>query len=352
MIDADVLPYVQERVPGFSPVGIPERLPEGNLNVVWRVEGEERSVIVKHAPPHIASNPDIPLDRFRLVIEARCLQAFGSEGGLRSLSDDSVRPPRLIDVNRQKAVLIMEDVGRRPTLDRWLSGDKGPIEVSETSRWGHHLGRFIGRLHAVTADDSSYAERFDNRPMQETRHAVQYQGVSDMLNRADVPNAAALGRRAESLGKQLLEPGICLTMGDLWPRSVMVGAEDLRIIDWELAHFGRPLQDVAHWLAHLWMLEHVASSSWETEAVGEQRRAFLDAYFEAIGPARDDLWTSREEELAAVHLGAEILVRAVGPFQEGYVYAGLAPDHPTISEAVEEAVGHLQNSEAIDVLST
>lgn len=352
MTGEDILPYVEERCPSFDPSGVPDRLPGGNLNRVWRVPGAEQSVIVKHAPPHVASNPEIPLDPFRLVIEARCLQAFGLEGELRSLPTDAVRPPRLIDMNRQKAVLIMEDVGKGPTLDRWFSGVEDPSGVSAASSWGHHLGRFIGRLHSVTANESSYAERFDNRPMQETRQDVQYEGVSDMLDRAGVSDGDALAAKAEALGERLLEPGVCLTMGDLWPPSVMVEPQGLRVIDWELAHYGRPLQDVAHWLAHLWMQEHVADTSASVTAIAEHRRSFVTAYQASVTPVQDELWSAREKRGAAIHFGAEILMRAVGPFQDGYVYSGLDLDHPRVREAVETAVHHLRTPDEGSVLES
>ena len=46
---------------------------------------------------------------------------------------------------------------------------------------------------------------------------------------------------------------------------------------------------------------------------------------------------------AAIHFGAEILVRAVGPFQDNYLYAGLDPDHAAVQVAVETAAQHLRS---------
>jgi 5-methylthioribose kinase len=339
VVDDDVLPYVQERRPDFTPTGAPVRLPGGNLNVVWRVPGAERSLIVKYAPPYIAADPDTPLDPSRLVIEARCLKTLASEEALSEISCSAVRAPRLLDVNEEMPVLLMEDVGDVPSLDQWLQ----TADAGAASEQGRGLGRFIGRLHASTYDELAYAEAFDNRPMQETRLAVQYRGVADMLRAAGVHDAEALGARAESLGKALLEPGCCLTMGDLWPPSVLVTGDGLRLIDWELAHYGRPLQDVAHWRAHLWMQRHRAPTAAIAHAVESLWAAFLTAYRDALGDAKAALWTSRETREAAVHVGAEILVRAVGPFQNGYVYAGLDPNHPAVQEAVSEATRMLRS---------
>ena len=180
-------------------------MPEGNLNVVWRVPGEERSVIVKYAPPYIAADPDTSLDPSRLTIEARCLEALGPNGMLADLRRASVRAPRPIDVNEADHVLVMEDLGDLPTLGRWLQ-NTDPDTVQEWApTLGTELGAFIGDLHAATYDDEACAETFDNRPMQETRHAVQYQGVADMLAAGGVSDAKELGARTEALGEALLD---------------------------------------------------------------------------------------------------------------------------------------------------
>lgn len=350
MTDEDVLPYVQERLPDVEPAGAPVRLPGGNLNVVWRVPGAERSLVVKYAPPYIAADPDTPLDPSRLMIEARCLEALASDDSLAGVPRSSVRSPRLLDVNEAIPVLLMEDVGDVPALDDWLRAQAPRVVQEAAPALGRRLGAFIGRLHARTHRRAELAEAFDNRPMQETRHAVQYQGVADMLERGGVSDADALGARAESLGEDLLAPNCCLTMGDLWPRSVLVADEGLRLIDWELAHYGRPLQDVAHWCAHLWMQRHRAPSPAIAEAVDTLRTAFLDAYWTALGDTAGALWTEKERRGAAVHAGAEILVRAVGPFQAGYVYAGLDPDHPAVQEAVTTAADAIRDPEGAHLL--
>lgn len=349
--DEDVVPYLQERVPEFNPAGAPTRLPQGNLNVVWRVPGDERSVVVKYAPPYIAADPDTPLDPSRLLAEARCLKALGPGGALDDVRRASVRTPRPIDVNADAHVLVMEDLGDLPTLNRWLR-DRDPATVRNTApTLGRRLGTFLGELHAATCDEETYAAAFVNRPMQETRQAVQYHGVTGMLEKGGVEDAEDLGARAEALGATLLEPGRCLTMGDLWPPSVLVDGTHLRLIDWELAHYGRPLQDVAHVLAHLWMQRHRAASPKIAEAVEALRSAFVGAYGAGLGDAADVLWTEQEHRDAAVHFGAEILVRAVGPFQAGYVYDSLEPDHPVVQEAVTTAACHLRRPESVDVFA-
>ena len=334
MTDAEVLSYLHERLPDVRPAGAPQRLPEGNLNVVWRVPGDP-SVIVKYAPPYVAANPDVALDPSRLAIEAECLRALDAGGDLHDLTTSALRPPRLLDANRAQHVLVMEDVGNVPTLGRWLRGTPAPTQRRAESI-GAHLGRFIGRLHRRTHHAADRAARFDNRAMQQTRHAVQYEAVGDLL-REHVSDAEALGQRAEAVGRQFLTPGRCLTMGDLWPPSVLVLPDALRLIDWELAHFGQPEQDVAHVDAHLWMQAHRAPHDAAKRAAQALRSSFHAAYPSALGKVSSDLLTDAMQRRSAVHVGAELLVRTVGRFQNGYVYDGLSPDHPDVQEAVQVA---------------
>jgi aminoglycoside phosphotransferase (APT) family kinase protein len=240
----------------------------------------------------------------------------------------------------------MEDVGSHPTLGRWLRSDDATSEAA--ARVGRQIGQFIGRLHAATVDRADLAERFDNRAMQETRLAVQYEAIGDLLQKAGVEDAKALGERAEALGRRLLEPGVCLTMGDLWPPSVLVAGRTLRIIDWELAHYGHPMQDIAHFAAHSWMQAHRAPDEPTARAVRRLHQTMLEAYRNALGT---QLLTPQVLADGAIHFGAEILVRTVGGFQAGYLYEGLAFDAPAVQDAVSVAARHLRHPGAVDTFA-
>ena len=347
MTGNDVLQHIRTRLPDFTPTGDPQRLPEGNLNVVWRVPGVPRSIIAKWAPPYIAANPEVPLDPSRLAIEARSLRALDADGALAEVCTESVRLPRLLDAHADPHLVLMEDIGPHPTLGPWLRSDAATPTAA--ARVGAQMGRFIGRLHAATAGRADLAARFDNRAMQETRHAVQYEAIGDLLSAAGVADAAALGARAAALGRRLLEPGACLTMGDLWPPSVLVTPGGLRLIDWELAHYGQPLQDLAHFAAHGWMQAHRAPDASACRAAQDLLESFLAAYRAALGADRAAaLLTPQQLTEAAIHVGAEILVRTVGGFQAGYLYEGLPPEAPAVQEAVDVAAQHLRIPAAVD----
>lgn len=333
------------RLPGFRTMKHPEQLSGGLLNYVWRLQGSPEStpgsIIVKWAPPYIATSPGVALDPRRLAIEAKAMSAFEADGPLAAVELPEVRAPRLFMVDDQQHVLAMEDVGRWPDLGTWLhlpSSDPTQAESIAAS-----LGRFVGLLHRVSFEQPGLAQEFDNSNIQRTRLEFQYGSVGDYARRAQLPDADALGGQAVEFGKLLQEPGVCTIMGDLWPPSVIVTDSGLRIIDWELAHYGRPSQDVGHLAAHLWMHGHRAASADASARAGEMLRGFLQAYRAATHLVFDRLFGAQGVFESSIHFGSEVLTRTVGVFQDGYLYNGLAVDDPIIEEAAEVAATHIRH---------
>jgi len=348
---------VEAACPAFTSTGAPVRMQGGNLNKVWRVPGTPASVIAKYAPPHIASAPDVPLDPERLHVSARCLALFAPGASLAELATPACRPPKWLGWDAEAPLLVMEDLGNLPDLTAWLRSIPHPLEAAEV---GSRLGRFIGQLHARTYGDDALAETVANPAMQETRHAVQYSQVGAFLESADIDDAEALGRRATALGERFQEPGRCMIMGDLWPRSVLVDtasddAMEVRLIDWELAHYGHPAQDLGHMAAHCWMLAHRAPSHIAEHVAHACFRQFLARYRETVRAERPEAVEAfcgpKVRRTAALHMGCEILARTTGAFQDGYLYDGLAPTHPVMQRAVAEAARHLRTPEEVDTFA-
>lgn len=300
--------HVALRLTGYRPTGPPSPLPGGLLNLVWRLPCTPASVVIKLAPPFVAALPDIPLDPSRLRFEAAALRLLGGNGALRDVPDAEVRPPRLLDYDASSSILLLEDLGTLPPLDQSLSREgQGILQ-------GRRLGRFVGRVHAATLDDCGVASALSNVAIQEARHRIQYCRVGDFLREAGVADADAVSRAAVGLGLRLMQPGRCMIMGDLWPPSVLVADDGLRVIDWELAHYGNPAQDLGHLAAHLWMLGHGPRPVAEALAM---LGAFLAEYRETIGDRAGGLLTAEVRRDCALHFGAEVVMRAVGTFRSG-----------------------------------
>lgn len=347
MTSQQVLGHLQQRLPLFEAKAEPQPCTGGYLNEVWRVIGKPAPVIVKIAPPFIATAPDIPLDPGRILYEARSLNRLGPDGEVANVATDFIRPPHLIDFDEANHVLVMEDVGEQPDLAVWLNqGERSLIRGM-----GQELGGFIGRLHRASMGNAKLAQQFNNLPIQQTRHAVQYQAIEALCHRAGFEDANVLGTKAVALGERFQQLGRCLIQGDLWPRSILVAEAGLRVIDWEFAHYGHPAQDLGHFAAHLWMLKHQAPSHAIAVRVETLLNDFLEAYANALGDARKTLLDEEGLQDCAVHFGAEILMRTVGVFQDGYLYEGLSPDSPIIQEAVDVAAIHLRSPDGVSTFA-
>ncbi|MEC7948618.1 MAG: aminoglycoside phosphotransferase family protein [Myxococcota bacterium] len=295
------------------PVAGAKRLAGGLLNHVhrvWFADGPG-SVVVKHAPPHVATAPSIPLDPSRAAFEAAGLQWAGAR------RDARVVVPQVLDA--VPGTLVLEDLGELPDLGSWLAagGDAGALD---------RLGGWLRALHA----DPDPPELW-NAPVQRTRLAVQYAPVAARLDALGVPDATALGAKARRLGERLLERGETFVMGDLWPPSVRMGGDGRpRVIDWELCTRGHPCQDLGHLAAHLW--RGGARGRWQP---GLARR-FLGASAAAASSGTAEI---------AVHFACEVLVRTAGPFRAGGPYAGLPDGHPHVRAAIGVACAVLRSEQ-------
>lgn len=341
-----ILKHLEQRVPDFEASRAPELLEGGLVNYVWRVDGYPKPLIVKSALPYVATVPDIALDTWRMIIEGRSLEAFESGGLLAGIGSSFIRPPRPFDLDQENHILVMEDAGDSPDFGAWLL--HGCRQEASSGDIGRMIGAFIGTLHVRSHKDHRLANIFDNTPIQRARLEIHYRGIKDLCVRAGLPDAGALGTEAESFGVLLQQPGLCVVMGDLWPRSILITEDGVRIIDWEFAHFGRPAQDVAHLVAHLWMHSHCAPTDFVAAQAQSALQGFLEEYRSTLGSIFEILFGADGLRENAIHFGAEVLARSLGAFQSGYLYDGLSPDDAKVQEAVEVAAAHLRASEDVD----
>ena len=329
----DLVEFAQKYVAGITDSSTLEELQGGSLNFVWRIRSATGiSVIIKHAPPFVASLPTIAFDNSRIIFEANILKAFQFRSELNQLIGCGVRPPRFLAKDNRRHLLLMEDVGSWPHLLQAVR-----FSNYNFAYYGGNLGTYIAQLHAQTYQSKWFGENFANLPVQQTRLQVQYHGCLEFCRRAGMPDAEKIGKWCRQLGEKLNTVGKCLIMGDLWPCSILLDREEIRLLDWELTHFGRPAQDVAHLAAHLWMMSHRASKQSQIDRIGRFRQSFIESYFKEIAKQKPELITEEDERDFQIHFGAEILARTLGSFQKNYLYDGLSPQHPVIQEAVAEA---------------
>lgn len=332
-----LISVIKELLPEFELTENIERLNGGNINVVWRLEGKQRNLIAKYAPPYLTTNPEIPLSNERIEFEARAMRELNKGGNLYEITSSTIRPPELYAYNKIRSFILMEDVGDFHEL-REASGSPQKI--------GERLGTFIGKLHGLTFENQEFANRFHNIEIQNVRNKLQYQPAWEFARLDDLNLSNEIKKKSQNLGNRLLKTGKCLVMGDLWPPSVYVGMEnEIRLIDWEFVHFGQPLQDVGHFAAHCWMQKQVEGLTRKTDQWNTLWEFFLEAYKNTTGSKYKNLMNDRELNDIGVHIGTEILIRTFGPFKNSYIYKTYKSSHKLLQESRKHALDFILDAE-------
>src|SRR5882757_7416191 len=116
------------------------------------------SVVLKYAPPYIASEPDVPLSTIRQEIEAHALILLDpkSESPLPVSSlftkYPKVKIPRFIHHDYEDHVLIMTDLGSSIlTIDNWLTQQPAP-NPEDVERIATDLGHFLAEFVMTTSE--------------------------------------------------------------------------------------------------------------------------------------------------------------------------------------------------------
>jgi len=311
------------------------RVQGGLLNDVWRIVDGDQTAILKATPPYIASAPSISLDDSRFLFEVRALREFASGGTLEMLSTEYVRSPVLIDVFEDERVLLEEDFGDIPDLSAWL---KREIPLQTVTGMAAKLGEFVGKLHSTTFEVESLSHSFTNLSVQVMRHRLQYQFVGQAMEERGCLHWEDIDEQACYAGRRFLSQGVCLTMGDLWPRSILMASGGMRVIDWEFCHFGHPAQDVAHLSAHLWILAHSAAFDEERKRFEAFNGHFLTTYLLTVRQLQPYIIETADfDALHRIHFACEILARTVGQFAKNFLF-DLPEAHDKKKEAIDHAV--------------
>jgi 5-methylthioribose kinase len=325
--DEDLAGYLRER--GLAgpdePVAV-EPAGDGNINWVrraWIGAPRARSLIVKQARPALERFPEYRAPTERLLFEARYGEVaapFDVEGVL----------PRVLAVDADDRVLVLEDLGEAERLDAALARGADATDALVA------LAAFLGRVHAGTRDDASLAARFENGAMQRL-HGDHIFALPFAENAFPLPPRTA--ERARGLWRnealraaaartyaRFLEPRGALVHGDVQPANVLLARTGPKLLDAEIAHVGDPAFDVGSLLAHV-ALPAVARG--DVAPARAPLRALWEAYAEAHGadglPARADALGYGGLELLRRTLGAA-RVAAVASDEAGLrvVDAGLA----------------------------
>jgi len=311
----------------------------GNINRVRRViyktaGGGEESLIIKHVPRdgHLARYPAIKFCDRRLDREHNwyhwCHQI--------SRPGQNVKVPDILHYDRERRVMVMEDLGRGKAFDTLLqsAADKKTILSN--------LGSFLGSTHRASLA-STVPLQMDNEAARQNRRYVFTMHVEEpetvtriwqdsYKDQDRISLSARLSMKDEYLDKyagqirpvlENLENSfktgssgqaggkIVYTHGDLHTRSIILSQEGaIGIIDAELSDYGNACFDLGIFVAHLWA--HSISLGIPQEEVLKDTAGFLGQYSRAFEPGQPVPDSGFLADFVQ-HAGAEMLRRLLGP---------------------------------------
>ena len=268
---------------------------DGNMNCTLRVITPRRRLIVKQARPWVEKYDHIPAPWNRSHVEAAFYESVTAVRGVGN------RMPRLIHVDRDARVLVLEDLGDGGDFTSIYRGVR--LSQRDCDTLLHYL---VCLRHAdVPAERRSVLA---NREMRALNHEHIFQfplaeqnGLAlDTITAGLQPAADDLKRDAafvasvSALGSRYLQDGATLVHGDFFPGSWVRTARGPAVIDPEFCFVGCAEHDCGVMMAHL--------------IIAGETPACLDA----VERAADD---HEDPALARRFAGVEIMRRLIGVAQ-------------------------------------
>lgn len=254
---------------------------DGNLNLVFVVQGAKGTAVVKQALPYVRLVGDSwPLPLKRSFFEYHALS--------RQAQRDPGMVPEIFHFDMEQAIIVMEFLSPHIILRRAL------IEGQELPKIAKDLGLFLARTLfrgsdlcldtklrkadlALFADNVALCDITENLVFSDPYYAAK-------LNRHTSPQLDGLVAQlradrdlkvaAQRLKHIFAATPETLVHGDFHTGSVMVTREQTRVIDPEFAFYGPMAFDVGMLLANFWM-SYFSQSGHEAKGSREGMRSYL-----------------------------------------------------------------------------
>lgn len=262
-----------------------ENLSGGVSSSVWKIVWNNNRWVMKQALEKLNVKEDWYSDVERIHREHEVMVA------LADLVPNAI--PKVVHVDYKNHIYIMlcAEEGAQTWKDILMNGI---FSVSLAENAGHLLRDVHQQSHRMTAADK---ERF-----QDQKYFVQLR--VDPFHRHLIQKYPDLTTEIQKLVDEVTREKTCLVHGDFSPKNMLVEhGEHIVLIDFEVAHWGNPVFDVAYCVGHLML------KGWYLHKHSEMltlAAAFLSGY----GGAANNLMP---------HLGLMLLARMDGKSTVNYI---------------------------------
>lgn len=242
----------------------------GSANYVYRVAGIHGfTSIFKHAAPFLHSNKNFAFDPARMDYEARALEILSPVNEesplLRQLPTSAVHAVRLLNYDKEKRLLCIEDGGDKNLKDSYRDEKLDILKV------GEELGKWIAALHISSktisltlSDQTAIAKEnatSNNNPIAVKIYRHSYNNLHAALSQYGHDTKLA-DRINGDFGSLLETEDECVCHGDFWPGNVLVRLpttpekpSNLTIVDFEMVRRGTSATDVGQFATEAFLLD-------------------------------------------------------------------------------------------------
>ena len=268
--EGSVLPYLRKRglLTGDATVEI---LTGGVSCIVLAIDNPDISIVVKQALPELKTKAKWVADQRRAIVEANAMRVY------HQITPESV--PELIDCDPEEFTLTMSRLPH--TCTNWKID---MLEGRIHPEMGTELGLILAKWHNTAAQSAEIKAGFmEDSLFEQLRVAPFYRAVAAV-------NANLL-TTINTLIAEITQIKITLVHGDFSPKNIMATKENRPIVlDFEVAHTGNPVFDLAFLLAHLLCKTIRTEDVDEKELLIRTATQFLEKYQETSRiPVADSL---------------------------------------------------------------
>jgi 5-methylthioribose kinase len=275
-----------------------EVLGGGISNVLVKVITPDDCLVVKQSLPKLRVDEDWFADRERIFREWECIDTLSQVLPLGTI-------PKVRHRDRENFLFVMScaPAGGVNWKKQLLNGETDAVVAEK-------VGAALGAMHSTTAKMAAVKSLFlDDRAFVQLRIDPYHRAAA----RVHPDVAAAIQREAQ----RMLGVKIALVHGDYSPKNVIVTGQDIFLVDFEVAHYGNPVFDLA------FMFNHLLLKAMHNRHIKSRYFGLAEAFWRGYQTGRAESGWARN---TAAQVGCLMLARIDGKSPAEYIVDPAAKD--------------------------